>query len=270
MRHVICKDKLIENIKPWKKEDIAFWKEHLGITPTYEVIDMDFSDYPTYVDEDGDIRPTAEYLKSLNDMVVKKFGEFGMDFIIMLVHEDNWRSHGPLWEKIKEKNMIKKDKGIWGTNMSYVYGKQCLDYCRWDKDNPANTFGTAYHERKHSFDAIIKVELGIDINPIVEAHLRAKYSDDLRVISYLNKNGFRWDRDVVHGGMNPPFAYIRWKENEDILPVIKPYLLQAFEKRKERHEEEMIGMQRTIIKLATQVLYLLRAKMNRKNGVPRN
>lgn len=237
MRHIIFKDSKIENIKAWKKEDTAFWKEHLGITPTYEVIDIDFSDYPTYVDEDGDIRPTAQYLQKLTDMAVRKYGEFGFDFLIVLVHEDNWKSD------------TDTTKGIWGTNYSYVFGKQCLEYCRWDKDNSANTFGTIYHERHHSFDALIKVELGINIEPIL--------------------NVFRYDAEITHGG-SQPWKYIRHKENLDSLRLMKPYLLQAFQKRRERHEEDLMGMQRTIIKLATQVLYLLRAKMNRKNGVPRN
>lgn len=154
MRHVILKDKKITNsaLKKWQEEDVAFWEKHIGVTPTYEVIETDYTTYPTYVDEDGDIRPTNVYLQSLNNVATKKVGDYGCDFILMLVHEDNWKSD------------TDTTKGIWGTNFSYIYGKQCLDYCRWDKDNPANTFGTAYHERMHSFDAIIKVELGIDIN----------------------------------------------------------------------------------------------------------
>lgn len=240
MRHVVLKDKKIESLKVWQKEDIAFWKEQLGIVPTYEVIDVDFSDYPTYVDEDGDIRPTQAYLQSLTDLVVKKVGQFGCDFIIMLVHEDHWKS---------DTTPDIKGDGIWGTNYSYTFGKQCLEYCRWDKDNPANTFGTAYHERHHSFDALIKVETGVNIEPI------------------LGVTGY--DKSITHGGAKP-WKYIRHKENLDSLRLMKPYLIQAFEKRRERHEEDLMGMQRTIIKLATQVLYLLRAKLNRKNGVPRN
>lgn len=237
MRHVILKDKKITNsaLKKWQDEDVAFWEKYIGITPTYEVIDTDYTTYPTYVDEDGDIRPTAKYLQSLNNVATKKVGDYGCDFILMLVHEDNWKSD------------TDTTKGIWGTNFSYIYGKQCLDYCRWDKDNPANTFGTAYHERMHSFDAIIKVELGIDINPILGTT--------------------KYDAEIVHGGKFP-WRYIRHKENLDAVKVMAPYLRDAFQKRRERNDEVLTKMQ-TIITLATKVLYLLRMKANRKDGVPR-
>lgn len=237
MRHIILLDTKIKSAdyESWKKEDVAFWEQHLGITPTYVVIRRDYSDYLTYVDEDGDIRPTNKYLQSLNDIATKNDGDFGCDFILMMVHEDNWKSD------------TDTTKGIWGTNFSYVYGKQCFEYCRWDKDNPANTFGTAYHERHHSFDAIIKQELGVDIEPI------------------LGVTGY--DKSITHGGATP-WKYIRHKENLDSLKVMKPYLVQAFQKRKERHEEVLTKMQ-TIISFATKVLYLLRMKANRKDGVPR-
>lgn len=238
MRHVILKDKKISRLDliKWIEEDVAFWEKHLGIIPTYETIETDYTTYPTYIDEDGDIRPTNEYLKSLNDSVVKKCGEFGFDFILVMVHEDNWRSD------------TDTTKGIWGTNYSYVFGKQCLDYCRWDKDNFANTFGTAYHERHHSFDAIIKVELGVDIEPI------------------LGVTGY--DKSITHGGAKP-WKYIRHKENLDSLKVMKPYLIQAFAKRKVKHDE-VLGLMEKVISLATQVIYLLRMKANAKDGVPRN
>lgn len=220
-------------------DDIQFWNEHLGITPTYEVIETDYTDYPTYKDDDGDIRPTHTHLKSLNDTVVKKYGEFGFDFVLVMVHEDNWKS---------DTTPDIKGDGIWGTNYSYIFGKQCLAYCRWDKDNAANTFGTAYHERHHSFDAIIKVELGIDIEPI------------LGVVGY--------DKSITHGGAQP-WKYIRHKENLDSLKTMKPYLVKAFAKRKVRHDE-VLGLMEKVISMATQVIYLLRMKANAKDGVPRN
>ena len=241
MRHIIFKDKKIttDALNAWQKEDITFWKKHLGITPTYEVVDTFYGTYPTYKDEDGDIRPTYEYLKSLNDIAVKKFGEFGFDFALIMVHEDNWRS---------DTTPDIKGDGIWGTNYSYIFGKQCLDYCRWDKDNTANTFGTAYHERHHSFDAIIKVETGVDIEPI------------------LGVTGY--DKSITHGGATP-WKYIRHKENLDSLKVMRPYLVNAFAKRKARHDE-VLGLMGKVISLATQVVYLLRMKANAKDGVPRN
>lgn len=235
MRHVILKDKKITNsaLSAWMKEDVAFWEKHIGVTPTYEVIETDYTTYPTYIDEDGDIRPTYDYLQKKTDDVVKKYGDFGTDFIMVMVHEDNWRSD------------TETTKGIWGTNYSFIYGKQCLEYCRWDKDNNANTFGTAYHERMHSFDAIIKVELGVDVNPLLGTT--------------------KYDAEIVHGGKTP-WKYIRHKENLDSLKIMKPYLQQAFQKRKERHEEVLTKMQ-TIITLATKVLYLLRMKANAKDGI---
>lgn len=237
MRHVILKDKKITKtaLTKWLEEDSAFWEKHIGVVPAYDVIETDYTAYPTYIDEDGDIRPTNVYLQSLNNVATKKVGDYGCDFILMMVHEDNWKSD------------TDTTKGIWGTNFSYIYGKQCLDYCRWDKDNPANTFGTAYHERMHSFDAIIKVELGVDINPILGTT--------------------KYDNEIVHGGKYP-WQYIRHKENLDALKVMAPYLRDAFQKRRERNDEVLTKMQ-TIITLATKVLYLLRMKANRKDGVPR-
>jgi len=239
MRHTILKDKKITNkaYLEWVKEDIAFWEKHLGITPTYEVIDTDYTNYPTWTDQDGDIRPQPSYLQSLTNLVVKKYGDFGTDFIMVMIHEDNWKSDAT--------PDIKGD-GIWGTNYSYVYGKQCLDYCRWDKDNLANTFGTAYHERHHSFDAIIKVEIGHDILP------------DLGVKLY--------DHEITHGN-SKPWKYIRHKENLNSLKIMKPYLVKAFAERERKHEEVIKGLMGTVINLASQVVYLLKMKANQKDGI---
>lgn len=239
MRHIILKDKKISAIAfdIWKKEDTAFWKTHLGITPTYEVEATDYTNYPTYVDSDGDIRPTHEYLKSLTQSVVKKHGEFAFDFLMVMIHEDNWKSDN------------ETTRGIWGTNYSYVFGKQCLEYCRWDNDNSANTFGTAYHERHHSFDAIVKVETGVDVHPLL--------------------NVTKYDHEITHGN-NPNWKYIRHKENLESLRIMNPHLVAAFAKRKERHEEIITGLMKTVITLATQVIYLLRARLNQKDGVSNN
>ena len=242
MRHTILKDKKITQLafQKWKLEDVAFWEKHLGITPTYEVIDTDFSDYPTFIDTEGDIRPTNAYLQSLATPLIKKYGEFGFDFIMVMVHEDNWKS---------DTTPHIKGDGIWGTNYSYIFGKHCLEYCRWDKDSSSNTFGTAYHERHHSFDAIVKVETGVDVNPLL--------------------NVSRYDAEITHGGTKP-WRYIRHKENLESLAIMKPHLVKAFAERKRKHEEVQKGMMETIIKLATQVLYLLRMQQNKKNGVSDN
>ena len=65
MRHIILLDnKISENeYKKWVVEDTEFWKKHLDITTIYEVIRTDYSDYPTYIDADKDIRPTHAYLQ---------------------------------------------------------------------------------------------------------------------------------------------------------------------------------------------------------------
>lgn len=239
MRHTLLLDNKIshDEIERWKIEDRGFWKTHLGIEPEYEIIRTDYSDYPTYIDSDGDTRPTYAYLKSLNDLVVAKYGEFGTDFIMVMIHEDNFKSDDP-----------RPGVGIWGTNYSYKFGKQNLCYCRWDRDNRANTFGTAYHERHHSFDSLIKLETGVDIQPILDVE--------------------RYDRQITHGH-HPKWDYIRHKENTESLKIMAPYIRTALRKRKEKHEEVLKGVVSQIIKLTTQLLYYLRMKKYGKNGIPR-
>lgn len=241
MRHIILLDTKVKesDYEKWKSEDIAFWEKNLGITPEYIMIRQDYSSYPTFIDSEGDVRPTDAYLRGLNAPLVKKYGDFGFDFVMVMVHKDNWLS---------DPTPDIKGSGIWGTNYSYTFGKQCLDYCRWDT-KLANTFGTAYHERHHSFDAIIKVELGVDVNPLL--------------------NVTRYDAEITHGG-TLPWKYIRYKENLDSLAIMKPHLVKAFAERKRKHEEVHKGMMETIIKLATQVVYLLRMQQNKKNGVSDN
>ena len=249
MRHIILLDNKIplSEYEAWVKEDSAFWKEHLGITPTYFLIRTDYIDYPTYFDEDGDIRATVAYLQGLTTSVVKTHGEFAFDFIMVMVHPDNWKSSGTYFKNAQKNREVKKAKGIWGTNYSYIFGKQCLDYCLWDSKNSANTFGTAYHERHHSFDAIIKVETGVDIQPI------------LGVTAY--------DHQITHGNLKP-WKYIRHKENLESLRIMKPYLVKALDVRRAKHEEIVTGMMKTIIKLGTQLLYMLTIERNKKYGVP--
>lgn len=233
MRHVILLDNKItdRSYEKWKAEDTAFWKEHLGVTPQYWVIRQDYSEYPTYIDEDWDARPTPQYLQSLNDMVTSKYGDFGTDFIMVMVHRDNWRS-----------------PSIWGTNYSYRFGKQCLEYCRWDSRNSANTFGTAYHERHHSFDAICKQEVGVDVKPLVGV------TD--------------WDRCITHGKCEDEWGYIRWKENTKSVTKIAEPLRAAFAKRQERHDES-VGKQKTLIGLLQKLVYLLKMQVNQKEVIPK-
>lgn len=236
MRHCIFLDNKIadSDFEQWRIEDASFWKTNIGVVPTYEVIRADFTTYPVAPDLDDDLRPTADYMKALTKQVESTYGPYGCDFIIMFVHQDNWRSSDPA-----------KGKGLWGINFSYVYGSQCFDYCRWDKKNPANTFGTAYHERHHSLDAICKVELGLDVLPLL--------------------NAVNYDQGITHG-KEAPWKYIRHKENLDSLKVLAPHLREAFAKRLQRHQNRLTA-KKTIISLLGQIAHLLRMKMNKKDGL---
>jgi hypothetical protein len=98
---------------------------------------------------------------------------------------------------------------------------------------------------KH-IDALIKQEIGIDINPI------------LGVANF--------DRDVVHGG-SPDHDYVNYKSNAETLKKLAPYLIASYEKRVERHTEVVKGMQFTIIGLLQQMVYLLTRRNNRKDGI---
>lgn len=248
MRHVLYKDKKISDkeFELWKDEDSWFWERFAGIKPQYWVIDYDFSNYPVEPDSDGDARPTKTFLKELTDDVYKAYNKDGTDFVMLLIHEDNWRSSGELYEQFKKKHGITKKNGIWGTNYSNVYHNYHVQYCRWDRDNLANVFGTLYHERHHALDALIATELGININPI------------LGVTAY--------DRGITHGG-EEPWRYIRHKENTASLEKMSPYLKQALAKRQARHDEYLNGQRKTIIKLLEQVVYLYRQWINKKDGV---
>jgi hypothetical protein len=236
MRNIVYLDKKIPKTeyKQLQKEYGAFIKEHTGITIEWTTVDYDFTDYPINIDVDGDavLRPT--FMKGIADEVTKRYGDFGFDNIITLIHFSNWKS-APGGRP-----------GIWGTNYSYVYGNYHFQYCRWN-ERLANSFGTVNHEIDHTFDALVKQEIGIDLNRI------------LNVVNY--------DRDTTHGGMNPPYQYIRHKENANKLKVLAPFLAQAYRKRYERHVEVITGLQKTVIGLAKQVIYLLRKQINNKNGV---
>lgn len=249
MRNVIFYDqtipekKLIEVLIEYKN----FLRDTSGAIFTYDLIPYDFSDYPTYLDADNDERPTPAFLKSLSDRVTKEYGQFGTDNIKLLIHQDNWKSDPP------------GAAGIWGTNYSYVYGTFHLQYCRWDKKNPANSFGTINHEDDHTYDALVKVELGININPI----LGTKYYD---------AETTHGDRD--NGGKNALHGYIRYQENADKLRTLSPYIKAAYAKRLERHKATTMGQltsaQKTVIPLLEKLAYQLRMRLNKKDGVSIN
>lgn len=217
------------------KEYSAFIKKHTGITVTCWTVEKDYTDYPTVLDTDGDDVLRPNFLQQLVDDVEVHYGDYGTDNVITLIHQDNWKS-----------GKTATRKGIWGTNYSYKYGNYHVQYCRWDKKNPANTFGTLNHEIDHTFDALVQVETGIDINSI------------LKVTAY--------DADVTHGGKKP-HKYIRYQENADKLKVIAPYLASAYRKRVEKHEIYTKGLQNTAIGLLERLVELWKQRLYQKNGV---
>lgn len=238
MRHIIYKDIKIpqKQYEQVMKEYADFQLKTSGLILDYVTIEHDWKDYPIYKDSEGNNRPVKSLMQGLADGVTKKYGKYGTDHIKILIHEDNWQSDpvGP--------------GGIWGANWSYVYGTFHVQYLRWDKDNQANSFGTINHEDDHCYDALIKTELGIDINPILGV-----------------KN---YDAQTTHGGRDMPpgyHGYIRYKENENKLRIMSTYLKLAYNKRLERHTADIIGMKKTIISLLEQMVYLYRQRLNKKS-----
>lgn len=250
MRHVLYVDKKITDteFEAWKKEDIAFWKQYCDISPFYWVIKTDFTDYPVEPDFDGDARVSKAYMKSLTDSVYTKYGKDGTDFIMLLIHEDNWQSSGRLFEVFKARNNITKAKGIWGYNLSNIYYNYHVQVCGWNmgKNDAINTFATLYHERHHALDALIATELGVDVRPLIKVKA--------------------WDAGCTHGN-EAPWKYIRERENTDSLVAIAPLLRQALTKRQARHDEYIKGTKLTAIKLMEQLVYIYRQMLNKKNGV---
>lgn len=231
MRHVLIKDKKIPQaeVEAWKITDTDFWHKYAGITPTYWQIEHDFTDYPTEIDSDGDVRPKNSFVRELTDEVHKSYGNDGTDFVMLLIHQDNWKSGR-----------------IWGTAWSNKYKNYHVQYCRWDKRNPANTFGTLYHERHHALDALIATEIGINVNSLFEID--------------------SWDKSITHG-QGAEWDYIRYKENTKSIELIAPYLRQALAVRQKRHDEWLNGKRLTVIGLLQKLVYLYRQQLYKKDGV---
>ena len=243
MRNIVFKDPTISESEYQKllAEYIDFLKENAGLSPYFVTESYDFTNYPTIIDADGDDRPTDKFLNSFKDVVIQKYGDYGTDNIILLIHEDNWKS-----------GRTETRRGIWGTNYSYNYGPYHVQYCMWNRKSLANSFGTLNHEHDHTYDALIKVELGININPI------------LGVTNY--------DKHTTHG-VDPAYhPYIRYKENAAKLKVLAPYLQSAYQKRLERHTKAVAGrvesLQKQIISLLEKLVYQLQTNLNKKNGNP--
>lgn len=229
MRAVILKDRDIpqDQLDQVLTDFTDFINEHTELTPRFFIEETNYNFYATYIDSDGDIRPTHTYLKAKTDEVFNKYGRYGTDHVFLLIHEDNWLSD------------TETTKGIWGTNYSNIYHGYQVHYCRWDRDNIANSFGTMYHEMHHSFDALIGGMLDQDVNKLI--------------------NVSNWDRDITHGGKNPPWQYIRYRENTEALKFIAPLLKDAYQKRRDLYYLPVTLLDRAIV-LLQQLLY-------RKNGV---
>lgn len=210
-------------------------KQYTDITPMYFVQREDYTNVPTEKDGDGDLKPTKKYVTSLMDNVFSKYGTYGIDSVVMLVHRDNWVFDG-----------------IWGTNWSNVYHQYHVHLCRFDNRNAANSLGTLYHEWMHSLDALVKTHTGVNVND---------YFDETKCFA-------GWDNTCVHGNKTvackeTPFQYIRWKENTDALSMIAPDLRTAYKNRR------TMDTQKNIIGLLEKVVVLYRALLNKKDGVPR-
>ena len=201
-----------------------FIEDHTGIKCEWYLEQHDFSYIPTVPDADGDLKPTYEYRKNLLEEVHSRYGDNGTDNVVLWIHEDEFFL-----------------KGIWGVNYSINKGNSySLQICRWDKDNSANSFGTLYHEQMHSFDAVIKRELGIDIEP---------------------EFGGDWDKFAVHGGRPDEVGvykwdYVRYKENTVALMQIADRLKRAYAIRKDRHLKK-IGLMKQLVALLSTLVGLL-------------
>lgn len=211
-----------------------FMESVLGMPVQYWVERKDFTNVPTTPDSDGDLKPTFGYRHTLATDVHKRYGDYGVDDIIMQVHEDNFLY-----------------KGIWGTAYSYVHYKYNFLLCRWDKDNAVNTFNTLFHEGMHPANTVLEKELKLNINTLVRDWILAGNTTKEDIV-YVRANGFDWDRDYVHGRL-PSVQYIgrrgyeRNEANLRILRFVAPYLRQAYQKRKAAHFSPVTAVMRRLV-----------------------
>lgn len=234
MRFCILKDTKItaKEMNTLETQFTDFIYANTGIMPEFYIEEQDYSYVPTVPDNDGDLKPTTDYFKALTKRVHDKYGDYGVDSVVMLVHRDNWVF-----------------TGIWGSNFSNVYYKYHVHLCRFDHKNVANSLGTLYHEWMHSLDALIKTHTGVDINTY-----------------FKNSKCFvSWDETSVHGNKykgckETPYSYIKWKDNTDALAMIAPDLRAAYKVRKELWLEPYKHVQ-------LQFISWLRGILNKKNGV---
>jgi len=253
MRIVILKDKKIRtsDLDEVERQYIDLIDKAAGIEPFILEEERDFSYYPTFEDNDGDLRPTNQWLKETVTPIYNKYKE-DIDHVVIFVAEENWRSSGPfyvnyLMDKGWTEKAARAEKGIWGTNYSNVFYGYQVHYCRFS--NVPNSLGTLHHEIHHSFDVLVKTYTGIDIEPLVGVE--------------------HWDRSVTHGG-ETPWKYIRYTENTASITEIATYLKQAYAKRRTLYFNTVKKpLMEQIITLAGQAIVLLRQQISRKNGIPK-
>lgn len=219
MKILFIADRKIDKLPNLKAMFSNWMKQNAEIEPTFFNETRDLSDYPTRVDSSGTVRPTDAWLRSIGKDVHNRYSGEGTDHIVILIHEDNWKSGR-----------------IWGTNWSNVYSGYQVHYCRWDRDNIANSFGTLWHEFHHSIDALCKTYEGVDVASLLDVH--------------------DWDADITHGGSSS-FDYIRYKENAASLIATAPYLRRAYAKRDAIYQQK-VGTMKKQIALLEQIIILLR------------
>ncbi len=247
MRILFLHDEKIKSseLEKLQKEFTELMRKNAGIKPEYRAQRENYTTYPTYIDSDGDVRPTNAYLKSVADRTYKNVRDT-VDHIVVLIHEDNWRSSGPLFDDIRKAAGLPVKKGIWGTNYSFAFRNYQLHYCRWDRDNQANALGTLWHEISHSFDAFIKTYANFDIRTLFPGMTS-------------------WDAGMTHGGCCG-FSYIgrrTGRENLDALQKIAPYLRQSYEQRHRLADKEYDA----IVEVMKKIAVLYRSLLNKKHGV---
>lgn len=232
MRLLILKDTTISTRRclSLTEKFSAFLKKYTGIKSQIFIEDIDYSNVPTEADSRGHLKPTREYLTVITDRVHEKYGNWGVDHVVILVDDDNWVF-----------------KGINGTNWSNIYRTYHIHLCR--ARTLSVSFGTLYHEWMHSLDAIIKTHTGFNINTL--------FADMPCYVS--------WDTSWVHGNRgvscaNSEFVYIRGADSIKALRKIAPHLKRAYEVRRQMYYQPLITVQ-------LQVISWLRSLLNKKDGV---
>lgn len=236
MRILILKDKDIANseLEDVMREVGTLFSENASIAPQWFVREENYDNLPTETYHKGsDGKPNDGIKKSyLSEKCADVYARWKeeVDFVVFLVHENNW-----------------KIKRIWGWNISKAFSGYQVEQVRWDKDNPANSVGTLYHEIHHALDTFIYTYTGVQIRDIVGV------SD--------------WDDAVTHGGAKQ-YLYIRHDENQGSIRAIAPQLRLASKKRKAIFEKR-VGIMKAIINALQQVVALQRQLLKeRKKDVP--